>query len=303
MRRWVVIAVVGAVVSATAVLWSLHSRTSVPLRHRVSTEDYLPGLGADLFVPDQAHSAPLVVLVPGGGWENADRSGLRPLADRLASNGIVAVTATYRAASDHVRFPVPVADIECAVDYAAARARRAGITPSRVLLLGHSAGAHLAMLAALTGTRFQQSCPYPTVQVAGVIGLAGPYDILTFQSLARSLFDASAAEDPTAWRDGNPVTWVKQRPQLPVLLAHGADDDTVSSTATTSFATLLRAAGHPVQLEIVAGADHASIYRPNVIADRILTWIRTLSPLEPRPPAPSSAASSATSSATASTRQ
>lgn len=276
MRRWVVIGVVSAVVSALVVIWWAHSRTTTSFRHRVSTEDYLPGLGADLFVPDQVHRAPVVLLVPGGGWTTADRSGLRPLADRLASSGIVAVTATYRAASDHVRFPVPLADIDCAVNYAAARARQAGITPSRVIVLGHSAGAHLAMLAALTGTRFAQQCPYPTVPVDGVIGLAGPYDIMTLQSLAVGLFGESAAANPTAWRDGNPVTWVTQRPQLPALLVHGADDDTVSPTATTSFAKVLRAAGHPVQLEIVAGADHGSIYRPQVIADLIISWIDAL---------------------------
>lgn len=276
MRRRLVITAMGALVALTVTLWVVHSRTGATLRHHISTADYLPGLGADLFMPDHVTRAPLVVLVPGGGWTDADRTGLRPLADRLASDGIVAVTVTYRAANDHVRFPVPVADIECAVDYAAERARQAGVTPSRVLLLGHSAGAHLAMLAALTGTRFRQSCAYPSVQVDGVIGLAGPYDISTLRSLAQPLFGASAAEDPTAWRDGNPVTWVNQRPQLPVLLAHGSADDTVSPTATTSFADLLRAAGHPVTVEIVAGADHGSIYRPRVIADRLLSWIRTL---------------------------
>lgn len=276
MRRWVVVVVIVAVLAAVLAVWSAHSHHSAPLRHDARAADYLPGLAADVFLPDHVRRAPLVVLIPGGGWVSADPTGLRPLADRLAAHGIVAVTATYRAAEDGVRFPVPVADIECAVDFAAARTRRAGITPSPLLVLGHSAGAQLIMLAALTGQRFRATCPYPPARIDGAIGLAGPYDIMSLQPIVQPLFGRSAAADPADWRAANPVTWVRMRPNLPVLLAHGAADTTVSPTFTTSFTHQLRKAGHPVRVEIVPGADHASLYQPSVIADRIIAWIETL---------------------------
>ncbi|HZC71103.1 MAG TPA: alpha/beta hydrolase [Jatrophihabitans sp.] len=276
MRRWVVAAVVAAVLVAILAAAAARSDETTPQRHRVVTADYLPGVGADLFLPAHVQRAPLVVLIPGGGWQTSGRRGLQPLAERLVSRGIVAVTATYQAASDGVRFPVPAADVECAIDFATARTRRAGITPGPVLALGHSAGAHLAMLTALTGQRFRAAhCSYPPARVDGVIGLAGPYNIMSLQTLAQHLFGASPAADPTDWRTANPVTWVRQRPNMPVLLANGTDDTTVSPTFATSFAERLRAAGHPVRLEIVPGANHGSIFQPDVIAHRILAWIHS----------------------------
>ena len=268
----------GTIAAAAAVLTVACAGSASPpaVHHRVATVDYLPGVGADVFLPPAAGTAPLVVLVPGGGWSIADRTGLRPLADRLAGQGIAAVLASYRTKRDGVYFPVPAADVGCAVDFAVTRVREAGVTPTRVILLGHSAGAHLAMLVGLTGQRFRGSCPYPPTRIDGVIGLAGPYDIMSFQPVAQAMFARSAAEDAAVWRDANPVTWVRDRPDLKVLLAHGTADTLVSPTFTTSFADRLRATGHAVQVELVTGASHGSLYRPSVIGARVIAWVRAL---------------------------
>jgi acetyl esterase/lipase len=249
------------------------SSATTPLRHQVGTTDYLPGVAADVFLPGRAERAPVVVLIPGGAWLTADRRGLRPLAEELAEHGIVAVAATYRAARDGVRFPVPVSDVVCAIDFAVARTRAAGITPGPVIVLGHSSGAHLAALAALATSHFRGVCRYPPARVDGLIGLAGPYDVMSLQGVADPLFGASAADDPAAWRAGNAVTWMARRPDLPALLVHGADDKDVSTTFTTSFADRLRATGHSVRVELVPGAGHGDIYRPELIAGRVIAWV------------------------------
>lgn len=245
--------------------------------HRVATADYRPGIAAEVYLPSaRPHRAPLVVLVPGGGWASADFAGLRPLADQLAGAGIAAVTASYRTAQQGAHFPVPATDVECAVDFAVARVRAAGIEPSPVILAGHSAGAHLALLVALAGPRFRAQCPYPAVRVEAAIGLAGPYDIAQLQPIAQALFARSPADDPAAWRAANPFTWARLRPDLRVLLLHGADDTTVPPSFTTAFASRLRATGHAVQVELIPGADHAATYRAEVVGDRVVRWIRRL---------------------------
>jgi len=247
-----------------------------------STENYLPGVAADVYLPSSpAGRAPVVVLIPGGGWRTADRRGLGPLAETLAAHGMVAVNATYRAADSGARFPVPVNDVVCAVDFAADRARRAGIAPGPVIVLGHSSGAHLAALAALAGAHFRTDCPYPAVRVDGLVGLSGPYNILLVQGVAYPLFGTSAADAPAAWREGNPMTWLTSRRDLPVLLAHGAADDLVSPTFTRTFAEGLEAAGHPVELKLVSGAGHQDIYQPAVIADPVIAWITALTEAPP----------------------
>jgi acetyl esterase/lipase len=250
--------------------------------HPASTENYLPGVAADVYLPSSpAGRTPVVVLIPGGGWRTADRRGLGPLAETLAAHGMVAVNATYRAADSGVRFPVPVSDVVCAVDFAADRARRAGIAPGPVIVLGHSSGAHLAALAALAGAHFRKDCPYPAVRVDGLVGLSGPYNILLLQGVAYPLFGTSGADAPAAWREGNPMTWLTSRRDLPALLAHGAADDVVSPTFTRTFAEALEAAGHPVELKLVPGAGHQDIYLPAVIADPVIAWISALTEVLP----------------------
>jgi hypothetical protein len=59
---------------------------------------------------------------------NRELQWSRPLVETLAAPGMVVVNATYRAVKSGVRFPVPVADVVCAIDFAADRARQAGIS-------------------------------------------------------------------------------------------------------------------------------------------------------------------------------
>ena len=119
-----------------------------------STAEFLPGLDATLVLPTEpAGGVPLVVLVPGGGWASADPSGLAPLAHDLASRGAAVVMLTYRTAADAAFFPVPVHDVACGVGYAAGVLHAEGVQGSPVVIVGHSAGAHLAALVALAPTR------------------------------------------------------------------------------------------------------------------------------------------------------
>lgn len=239
--------------------------------------DGVPGLTSDLFLPTtRSGSVPVVVLVPGGGWTSADRSGLRPLAEALAASGSAVVSTTYRTASQDAFFPVPVEDVVCAVDDAVARVIAAGVTTGPVVVVGHSAGAQLAALAALVGDRYQTGCPRPARSIDAFVGLAGPYDVALLPDVAVALFGVPPSKDPQAWRDGNPLSWVSERPQLPVLLLHGDLDTTVPLFFSRAFATALEDGGHPVTLTEVAGADHQSIYRPERAAAPIAAFVRTL---------------------------
>jgi acetyl esterase/lipase len=272
-RLVVAAAVVMAALAALA--WAaLSDDTPVAHERLATTVDYRPGLAADVYLPARAGPAPVVVLVPGGGWQSSERDGLGPLADRLANAGMMAVNVTYRAADDGARLPTPVRDVDCAVRFAAARADEVGIEPEPLVVLGHSAGAHLAALDALAGDRFDGACRWPRQQVDGLVGLAGPYDVATFSTAAQPLFGTTPADDPDRWRRGNPMTWVDQHPELAVLLAHGDADELVPLSSTQRFAAALREAGHPVRDETLAGADHFDIFTAEVIASTVVDWVR-----------------------------
>jgi acetyl esterase/lipase len=244
-----------------------------PVAFAPSTEEYLPGIEADVYVPASAGPVPIVVMVPGGAWRTADRSGLTPLAERLAGAGMLVVNATHRAADAGARFPSEVQDVVCSVGFAAARAAAGGQQSGPVVLLGHSSGAHLAALAALAGAHFRGACPHPPASVDGLIGLAGLYDPSAVTDMAEPLFGVPASQNPQRWRDGNALTWASAVASLPVLLAHGDRDDLVPMSLTMSFAAALRVGGHQVHVEVVPGAGHHDIYAPEVIGGSLVEWI------------------------------
>ncbi|RYV51255.1 alpha/beta hydrolase [Pengzhenrongella frigida] len=240
------------------------------------TQQYLPGLQADVWEPATPAPGPLVVLIPGGGWVSADRAGLAPLASALSDDGMTVVSATYRTSSDDEYFPAPLEDVLCAVAFAAAVPTATGDAPHPVVVVGHSAGANLAALAALVPEGAGESCPYQAVAPDALVGLAGPYDVAQLPEIAVALFGASAEDEPGRWEDGNPVLHAGGREDVPVLLLHGEDDPVVPVFFTTEFAAALEDGGHDTTVEIVPGTDHSGIYQVDVAADRIIDWVDTL---------------------------
>lgn len=252
----------------------------------VVTVEYARGLTEDLVLPKGVTTAPLVVMVPGGGWTTADPAGFSALASRLAEAGIVVAPAHVRAASDGVVYPVPVEDVLCAVAAADAEARGRGVVPGPVVVLGHSSGAQLAALAVLAPEDHAPACGALPVEPDALIGLSGPYDISRVPDVATALLGSDPEDDPGAWSRANPVARASSRPDVPVLLLHGAEDSTVPVSFTTQFATALEEAGHPTTVDVVAGAGHSSIYRPDVAGPRIVRWLQELAPRPGVSPSP-----------------
>jgi acetyl esterase/lipase len=239
-----------------------------------ASHDYRAGLRSYPHVPANTTRAPVVVMVPGGAWRGADPTGLQPLAAALAERGVLAVPVEIRAESDGVVDPVPMEDITCALADAVAVARKDGIEPTRTVLLGHSSGAHLSAVVTLAPERYTPACDAPRVAPDALVGLAGPYDIRTFEDAASALFPPDAT--PAQWDAANPVLLAANRPDVPVLLLHGDADETVPSSFSADFAAALRLAGHPVTLTVLPGEDHDTIYSAATAAEPIAQWLQGL---------------------------
>jgi acetyl esterase/lipase len=243
---------------------------------KATTAEYRPGVEADLHLRLTGTMQPVLVMVPGGAWETADRRGLTPLASFLAEAGVVVVNARVRAASDGVVYPVPVEDVLCALAFGVARAEVSGVRVGQLFILGHSSGAHLAALGSLQPDRYSPSCLDPLRIADGLIGLSGLYDVDLVSDLASSLFGAAREEAAGVWDEGNPIGQAHRRPEFPVLLLHGSSDQLVPLSFTTHFAEALEAGGHQVTLTVLANADHHSIYSPELAGDQLLEWIRNV---------------------------
>ena len=107
----------------------------------------LPAQRGDLRLPREVTSAPLVVLLHGGCWEaSVDRGHLSLFAEALRARGVASWNVEYRrVGEDGGGWPGTFDDARAALAQLPALAAAHPVDLSRVLLLGHSAGAHLAL--------------------------------------------------------------------------------------------------------------------------------------------------------------
>lgn len=215
---------------------------------------------------------PAVVLVHGGGWVTGAPGLIAPLADHLTQNGFLTVNTRYFLSSfDRAGFPDAVEDVACAVRFAAAHPASDGT----VAVIGHSAGAHLGALVALTGDRYPGDCPYPGSGLPErFIGLAGPYDVTRLGIAVAAFFGSPPNEIPEAWEAGNPMNFADANPELSVLLMYGELDGIVTDDYAAGFHDALVGAGVDSFLELVEGARHNQVHDPELVGDLIVTWLR-----------------------------
>lgn len=209
-------------------------------------------------------TGPVVVLVHGGGWVAGSPELLGDWASELAAAGSVVYNASYRLATQPGGgYPGTVDDVACAVRFARATAAE-HTSSSELVIMGHSAGGHLAAVVALNQDAYGDGCAYPRAEPPDrLVGLAGIYDVRGLGFLFDGWMGGSPTERPNAWRAANPVELAGEREDLEVVLVTGSDDEVVPPEEAAAFAAVL----DPDRLvnEVVRGADHSELQQPAVV--------------------------------------
>jgi len=220
-------------------------------------------LALDVYRPTEGIGWPVVVLVPGGGWSDVAMGSTRSLARHIASQGAVVYNAPYRLSA-----PEAFSDISCAMRFAEWTAEEYGGDISRLVVTGHSAGAHITAVAALAGEEFGTDCvaPVPFPEPTGWVGISGPYALALYQFLPalNDFFGGTRLLDGEKWTLGDPYTYVDRRlGEMEIALVHGAIDVVVFPLLSLGFEDALEDAGHDVRTEILRGTDHFEVLDPN----------------------------------------
>jgi acetyl esterase/lipase len=198
------------------------------------------------FARQPATSRPLLVVVHGGFWRPAfDRVHLRPMTEALAAAGWTTVAPEYRRCPG--RPDLTVEDVRAAVR---AVAERPGLAGRRVVLVGHSAGGHLALQAAATLG--------PSRAPAGVLALAPVADLRVAQELRLDgdAVPAFLGEDAAARPDLDPARLPP--PVAPVRIVHGTRDGVVPVEVSESY---LR--HHPGAVLTCVASGHFALIDPD----------------------------------------
>lgn len=207
----------------------------------------------DVYAPNSPSSPlPVLVFIYGGSWASGDKDEYGFLGAAFAAQGFLTVIPNYRLVPE-VRFPGFVEDCAAAVRWAEQNAERFGGDPSRIVLVGHSAGAYNAMMLALDA-HYLRDAGVDARAIRGIAGLAGPYDFLPFDvDATRNAFGQAPDVQLT-----QPVRFA-HADAPPMLLLWGADDTTVGPRNLESLARVQRAAGGAVETKIYPGIDHVEI--------------------------------------------
>jgi acetyl esterase/lipase len=213
-------------------------------------------LALDVYEPARGTDRPAVVFVHGGEWRGGRKGRFARWAVEFAARGYVCIDASYRLA-DETTLDGMVTDVKAAVAWTRAHALELGVDPERVSVVGHSAGAHLAVQAAVTPDDDATRPPGvdETPRVAAAVGMSGVYDLRQDDGAApdgqpdeygHDLVGGTGEERIERTRAVSPVTRVDGS-EPPVLLLHARDDEVVPVEASEAMAAALQAVAAPVE--------------------------------------------------------
>lgn len=236
---------------------------------------YVPGGEArqqlDIHLPEKKveGGSPVWIAIHGGAWafgDKANRGFVQPKMSWLQQQGHLVVSINYRL-SPAVTHPGHIDDVCTAIAWVQNHITRHGGDPTRLHLLGHSAGAHLAALAAVDEARLKQAGVRPA-NLRGVILLDGAaYDVPTQIADSRlpkirQLYLRAFTPDAEVQRDASPTLKVagSKRVPPPFLILHVANREN-SKAQSEKLAAALRAQGGTAEVVAIEDKTHSDINR------------------------------------------
>jgi acetyl esterase/lipase len=213
----------------------------------------LPRQKLDIYLPTKPNGDDAIVMfIYGGAWRAGSRSDYRFVAQPFAAAGYTTVVPDYRL-HPAVQFPDFVTDIAEAVAWVQREMVGEG-KPPRIVLVGHSAGAHTAALLALDRRYFEAEGLSPDI-LKGWVGIAGPYAFDPIKTASTRAIFATARDDVTQTQ---PITFARGDAP-PGLLLHGSTDGTVYPWNSEELEKAIKAKGGRVAYKILDNIGHIAI--------------------------------------------
>jgi acetyl esterase/lipase len=215
-------------------------------------------LTLDVYQPAERGKYPVVVQIYGGAWQRGEPAANADFAKWLAAGGYVVVAVDYRHAPA-ARWPAQLTDVLSSLAWVRDHAAEFDGDTSRVVLIGRSAGGHLALMAAYSER---------PLNLRGVISYYGPTDLaesyrhppspdpLHNRAVEEALLGGPLDAMADRYAAASPVTYAR-RGLPPTLLIYGSRDHTVEPKYGRALRDQLAPVGTPVVYLEIPWADHA----------------------------------------------
>jgi acetyl esterase/lipase len=214
-------------------------------------------LQMDASLPVGCTNQPAVIIVHGGGWVAGDRrTTVAPLFQPLNDAGFAWFSISYRLATSITQFGVAIDDVQSAIRFIKSHAAEYGIDPSRLALIGESAGGQLASMAVLRGG--------PDVAVKAVVALYAPSDLVSLAKTSGYVPDSIRDQvQGTPW-EGLVLAGLSQLSPInnvrgnmpPFLFIHGTSDTLVPYNQSVDMCQRMRSKGGSCEVYRVQGGGH-----------------------------------------------
>jgi acetyl esterase/lipase len=191
----------------------------------------------DVCRPGGAAAAPVIIFFYGGAWQGGYKELYRYVAKALARRGYVAVVPDYRIYPE-VCYPDFLDDGAQVVRWVKDNIARFGGDPDKLFLKGHSAGAHIAAMLSIDARWLGKVGLDPRRDIAGLIGIAGPYDLMPLRDEKLKVIFGGVNRPET-----QPILHVAPGAP-PALLMTGGRDRLVEPGNSVRLAARLVAAGN-----------------------------------------------------------
>ena len=227
-------------------------------------------LSLDVYRPIDSANHPVVVQLYGGAWQRGAPGDNETFARWLASHGYTVFAIDYRHAPQW-QWPAQRDDVQAALAWIASHAGEHGGDASRVVLVGRSAGAQLALVAAYTND---------VPKISAVVSFYGPTDLLEGWRVppqpdplpVRPTLEAYLGGTPETmggrYRDASPISYTSSRVP-PTLLLYGTRDHIVEARFGRELHERLRSAGAVSVLLEIPWAEHAFDLLPNGLGGQL----------------------------------
>lgn len=232
----------------------------------------------DVYIPAQAKDAPILFMVHGGAWIIGDKGASGFVANKVARwlpKGYILVSSNYRMS----RQPNPLDqadDVARALAFVQAKASSWGGDPTHVLLLGHSAGAHLVSLlaadsrivtanggAAWLGTIVLDSAAFDLVEI--------------MQGKHHRIYDRAFGKDRSFWTEASPFHRLTTAP-APILVVCSTRRDDACPQAQPFASKAIKLGGRVVILpvDMKHGEINKELGLPSDYTNTVESFMRSL---------------------------
>lgn len=215
----------------------------------------------DIYLPEGRNSATtkVIITIHGGAWAQGDKSDFAAYIDTLKSRlpGYAIININYRLSnSTTIFFPTQENDVKAAIEFIYSKRSEFNIS-DKFVLLGASAGGHLALLQA-----YKYSSP---IKIKAVVDFFGPTDITDLYNNPASILvpastialivGATPTTNPAIYQQSSPVNFVNAQ-SPPTIILHGGLDPVVSPNQSIALKNLLQAAGVTHEYVFYATESH-----------------------------------------------